>query len=173
MRIMKLAVAAFTLVLTSCTFHSSQLNTLRGLLSFKEPAQAQYLWRAQFGRTDVGVVALDREGLIVFAGSQGDAIAFDGWMIRSVVGLGLTSTLIINSDGQERLYQEGLGAAQVHSCSDWAYHNAPLAKWVQQCESEFYYKNEITLDDVGRIVKIDQVVSADGTRLILTKQQQE
>ena len=45
------------------------------------------LWLASMGNSGAVLHPYSSGGFIVFANQQGDAFAFDGWIIRSVIGL--------------------------------------------------------------------------------------
>ena len=158
-------IAWIMLGTAGCTFQSSQLDTLRALISPSDRGQ-EYAWIAQLGNAPRGVVVMKQGDLFIFANTEGDAIGFDGWIVRSVVGFGLVEPLVVRAGETDRLYSTKRETA-AHPCSPWM---RQANNWVQQCKADFSYQNRITLDQQGRIIEIDQVVSADGTRLLLKKQ---
>lgn len=155
-------------LLSACTFHSSQWDTLRSLYVSDPKLSGDFIWQARLGNQVRGVMAINQDNLIVFASEWGDAITFDGWTIRSVTGFDLDRTLQIKA--VDIGYQYGrAGRVVEHICSGWLPVTLPHEGWLQKCESEFSYQNVITLDKQGRIIKISQVLEPDGTRLTLTK----
>ena len=90
--------------------------------------------------------------LTVFANTDGDAIAFDGWTIRSVVGFGMQHPLsIIGRDGV-RIFTVAGHKTQTN-CEKW--YRAGLV-WSQRCSNGL---SEIVLDDEGNIQKITMAIS--------------
>jgi hypothetical protein len=85
--------------------------------------------------------------LIVFANTDGDAIAFDGWTIRSVVGFGLKEPLSVSGKEGVRTFTVADQKAQA-KCDDWSL--ADLI-WSQACSNG---PGEIVLDNEGNIQKI-------------------
>ena len=158
-------------LLAGCTFHSNQISTLRSM--FNQPEQANVQWRARYGNKVVPVVAINHEPFVVFANNDGVAIAFDGWHVRSVVGFGLSNPLAITFQDNDPRFSggtTGLGQGPVHRCEPWFFtESAGGGQWLQRCSAEFYYQNAVALDGDGRIIRIEQIVDASGTRLILEK----
>ena len=54
------------------------------------------IWLASVGGRGALLRPYLSGGLTVFANASGDAIAFDGWTIRSIMGFGLASPLSIS-----------------------------------------------------------------------------
>ena len=83
-------------------------------------------------------------GLIVFANSDGDAIAFDGWTVRSVIGFGLTAPLSVSGrDGKRTITIND----QVTStdCKPWRLEGLT---WYQVCTNG---NGKIVLNQHGEI----------------------
>ena len=86
------------LVLQGCTFSVPQFDAAvnfalaitAGESSAEEDAPA--VWLASVGEFGALLNPYTASGMIVFANTDGDAIAFDGWTIRSVVGFGLRTS---------------------------------------------------------------------------------
>jgi hypothetical protein len=95
--------------------------------------------------------------LVVFANTDGDAIAFDGWTIRSVVGFGLKEPLSISGKDGVRTFTVA-GQDTQTQCDEWR-----LAEliWSQTCSNG---PGEIVLDDQGNIQKITMPVF-DGSAI--------
>jgi hypothetical protein len=85
--------------------------------------------------------------LIVFANTDGDAIAFDGWTIRSVVGFGLQGPLSISGKNGLRTFIVD-GQQTVVNCDQWILTGL---NWRQTCSNG---PGEIVLDNEGNIQKI-------------------
>lgn len=158
--------ALLSLCLGGCTFSAPQLEGLVQI--FKPEIKSEYAWVAQVGREVSSVTAVGYDSSVIFASSEGGAIVFDGWRIRSVNGFGLASPLRIEvtDDGVEYVRSVSLVS---HACGPWQKRFGSRIDWVQVCEADFSYENRITLDSLDRIIEISQVVSADGTRVVLRK----
>lgn len=162
-----LILLGFVYSLSACTFHSSQLEILSKVYAV-EP-KTSYQWLARYGNDARGVVPVDKDGLIVFANGNGDAVAFDGWNIRSVTGFFIPRPLIMQWVDGVMQYKFG-SRITGHNCTRWYASEPPHEGWWQDCKADFSYRNVITLDSLGGIIEISQVVAPDGTRLTLTKQ---
>ena len=53
------------------------------------------------------VEVVEQDGFFVFVSGAGDAIAFDGWNIRSIIGFGSSDTRQIAVDGQQKQFRRG------------------------------------------------------------------
>ena len=123
------------ILITGCSVSIPQAESsykmLKGLISSDgSSSQIQHaVWLASVGDRGAVLRPYLSGGLTVFANTDGDAIAFDGWTIRSVVGFGLAVPLsIAGKDGNRTL----LAGEQVTSteCDPW--HLNGLV-WSQIC----------------------------------------
>ena len=163
-----LGAASLIGFLTGCSIQSSQLDT--ALSFFEREPKVQSGWTAQLGLVTLPVSPLEYDDeLLIFANDQGDEAAFDGWTIRGVVGFGLPGGLTVRLEGSDRRYSGG-GRRAVHKCTAWQKNPEDTSEWQQSCVAQFSYKNYITLNAQGLIIGINQVVGADGTRLVIRKQ---
>ena len=96
--------------------------------------------------------------LVVFANTDGDAIAFDGWTIRSVVGFGLKEPLSISGKDGFRTFTVA-GQKTQTQCDEWRLEELI---WSQTCSNG---PGEIVLDDEGNIQKITMPVF-DGSAIV-------
>ena len=165
LHVRRVSVAALIGLLAGCSLQSSQLDTALSLLDRAAPVNEG--WTAQLGRVTRPVLPEDYDGLLFFANDEGDAVSFDGWTLRAVVGFGLPKPLGVLVEGSDRRYFRG-GRSVTHPCTAWQ-KNDDTRQWQQNCVGQFSYKNYITLDTQDRIIGINQVVGANGTRLIISK----
>ena len=82
--------------------------------------------------------------LVVFANADGDAIAFDGWIIRSVVGFSLEHPLSISGKQGHRTFRLADQQTQTE-CDEWSLSGMI---WSQICANG---AGEIVLDGLGNI----------------------
>lgn len=149
---LKVMGGVLCLLLSGCTFSVPQAESaLRWAKSLTQeevvPADRQPLWLASVGESGALVKPYTVADFTVFANSDGDAIAFDGWIIRSVTGFGLKAPLSISGKEGERSFVSGQSVV-VARCGAWVWRQ-PV--WQQRCDQGW---SEIVLDDAGNIEKI-------------------
>lgn len=140
-------------LLAACTFSAPQFEVgVRFVKSIsmeerysEEPAQSK--WLASVGNQGAVVMPYSSEGLIVFANSNGDAIAFDGWIVRSIIGFDLESPVSISGKDGERRFAMG-GSEQVVNCDSWQFAEG---LWEQACDNG---PGSLSIDKDGNIQTI-------------------
>ena len=164
-----LASVLFFCGLASCTFSVPQAeNALRQIQSLvlEESSGKEVFWLASYEGQGAVLKPYAAEGYTVFANESGDAIAFDGWVVRSVLGFGLEQALSISDDGWVRSSQSGKERF-VAACSDW--QKDALAKgyqWRQICGINGH-ETVISIDETGSISSIKQAFGGDLGTLTL------
>ena len=154
----------FGAMVSGCTFSAPQFESTivlaRGIIasgevrSVEEPAT----WLASVDGTGAVLNPYVSNGLIVFANTDGDAIAFDGWTIRSVLGFGSKEPLSISGKDGVRAFTVAGQKTQTY-CDDW---NLAESIWSQTCSNG---SGEIVLDDEGNIQSITMPV-LDGSVIV-------
>ena len=98
----KLSAVTAVFLLEGCTFSAPQYDvavkfakTFTAGKSSSE-GEAPAVWLASVGGRGALLNPYTASGLIVFANTDGDAIAFDGWTVRSVSGFGLSAPISIS-----------------------------------------------------------------------------
>jgi hypothetical protein len=86
-------------------------------------------------------------GLTVFANADGDAIAFDGWTIRSITGFGLSRPVSVTGKDGTRVFVYA-GVQTTTDCEAWTRSGL---HWEQTCANG---AGQITLDETGNIQSI-------------------
>ena len=104
----------------------------------------QSVWLASVDNRGAVLRPYRSGGLTVFANSDGDAIAFDGWIIRSIVGFGLTDPLSISGKDGKRTFLTG-GVISSIECDPWDLNGLT---WNQMCATG---NGQIVLDQDGNI----------------------
>lgn len=154
-------------LLAACTFSAPQFESgVRFIDSIsmaerrsEEPAQSK--WLASVGDEGAVVMPYSSEGLIVFANADGDAIAFDGWLIMSIIGFGQQGVVsIADNQGDRRILVDGFEAQD--QCGQWLLIDT---YWIQEC---LHGEGQIELDEKGNIVRISQWVGSGIGRVTLT-----
>ena len=138
---------------TGCTFSAPQVESAwRVINGFatgteKDAASKQPIWLASVGDYGAVVKPYASGGFTVFANADGDAIAFDGWIVRSITGFGLKKPVSVTG-------REGPRSLAVNddilsaNCGSWEWQ-API--WQQDCDIG---RSKISLDAEGNIQEI-------------------
>ena len=137
------------LLLTGCSISVPQVESsyrfVRDLMSSEgvsSPQQA--VWLASVDDRGAVLRPYLSGGLTVFANTDGDAIAFDGWTIRSVVGFGLAFPLSISGKDGKRTFSDG-GRTTSTECDPW---HLSGSTWSQICANG---EGQIVLNQDGDI----------------------
>jgi hypothetical protein len=148
-----LAGASFGAMVSGCTFSAPQFDSAislveniissEGAMSIDGPAT----WFASVDGRGAVLNPYVSNDLIVFANTDGDAIAFDGWTIQSVVGFGLQNPLSISGKDGIRTFTVDRYQTMTN-CEPW---NLADLIWSQSCSNGL---GEIVLDDEGNIQRI-------------------
>ena len=141
------------LVLQGCTFSVPQFDAAvsfaktitEGEASSDKDAPA--VWLASVGERGVLLNPYTASGLIVFANAEGDAIAFDGWTVRSVSGFGLSVPISISGKEGLRKFTGPLGQYST-TCDPWVLKDLV---WTQSCGNG---DGVIELNEAGNIERI-------------------
>ena len=158
------ASALLGVMVSGCTFSAPQFESAillaQSIIAPDDPKSAEETatWFASVDGAGAVLNPYVSNDLIVFANTDGDAIAFDGWTIRSVVGFGLKEPLSISGKDGVRTFTVS-GQKTQTKCDDWG--RAELT-WSQTCSNGL---GEIVLDDEGNIQKITMPL-ADGSTIV-------
>ena len=130
--------------------------------------EREFLWTARLGEEGRLLRVHTEQGLFVFVSSEGDAIAFDGWQVRSFAGFGVPELVSFVGMGPEYQFVSGAVRSTV-SCGPWVSTLEPDGGliWSQACEG--IPSNTIMLNEAGAIVAITHVANVNGGQLMLEK----
>ena len=151
-------------VVSGCTFSAPQFESAivlaQGIIASDNSNSAgeTATWFASVDGTGAVLNPYVSNDLIVFANTDGDAIAFDGWTIRSVVGFGLKEPLSISGKDGVRTFTVSGQKTQTR-CDEW---RLTELIWSQTCSNG---PSEIVLDNEGNIQKITMPVF-DGSAIV-------
>jgi len=118
-----------------CTLSVPQADSVIGFVKSITPFESEVtnegpaVWLASVGEQGAILNPYKTSGLVVFANADGDAIAFDGWTLRSITGFGFSSSLSIFG-------KEGLRTFSDHkvefstTCDGWVLNELT---WTQSC----------------------------------------
>ena len=128
-------------------------------------------WSARVGDEGRLVEVVEQGGFFVFFSSAGDAIAFDGWDIRSIIGFGRGDARQIIVDYDQKQFRSARGMSS-RRCEAWrldAFASpADSKRWVQKCDDQVRV-NSIVVDSAGAISEISQAIDVNGTRAVLKR----
>jgi hypothetical protein len=142
-----------------CTLSVPQADLVIGFVESITPfesevaAEGPAVWLASVGQQGATLNPYKTSGLIVFANADGDAIAFDGWTVRSITGFGFSSPLSIFG-------KEGLRTFSNHkvefstTCEGWVLSELT---WTQSCGNG---PGRIQLNEVGDIEQISMFLGS-------------
>ena len=139
-------------MLSSCTFSVPQAESaLRWVKSLSQdqeddPKKAP-IWLASVGESGAVLKPYTTGEFIVFANTDGDAITFDGWIVRSITGFGLKEPLSVSGKEGRRSFASGQSVLELR-CGSWVWREPT---WKQRCDQG---ASEILLDERGNIQKI-------------------
>ena len=142
---------------TGCNFSAPQVESAwRVINGFatgteKDTVSEQPIWLASVGDYGAVVKPYASGGFTVFANADGDAIAFDGWIVRSITGFGLEKPLSMTGKEGVRSFVIGDEVSSAN-CGSWEWR-APV--WRQDCDIG---RSTISLDAQGNIQKISMSV---------------
>jgi len=109
--------------------------------------EAPAVWLASVGERGALLNPYTASGLTVFANADGDAIAFDGWTVRSVSGFSLSAPVSISGKDGLRKFSGPLGQYST-TCDPWILEGLV---WTQSCGNG---DGVIELNDAGNIERI-------------------
>lgn len=172
-----LTVVLSLAVISGCAVRFPQVEALSNLVEAEfaqrgitTDAPPDTRWAASYNGEGRLMTPYVEGDLTVFVSKEGDAIAFDGWVIRSLGGFGETAIASVVDTEQYRVYRAGgQVVAREPLCEAWgrASIEGEGREWRQECGSNG--PNLITLNKEGLIVGIEQVVNAEGMRVSLRK----
>ena len=141
------------LVLPGCTFSAPQydaaVNFAKTITSGESSSEedAPAMWLASVGERGALLNPYTASGLIVFANTDGDAIAFDGWTVRSVSGFALSVPISISGKEGLRNFAGPFGQYST-TCDPWVLEGLV---WNQSCGNG---DGVIELNEAGNIERI-------------------
>lgn len=135
------------------------LNQIQQWTGPQEEAR-QAVWLASFDGQGAVLIPYVVDGYTVFANETGDAIAFDGWVVRSVLGFGIQGTLTVSDIGWDRT-SESSTAGFTAACTEWQREDLRKGyQWRQICGINGH-EIVIDIDDTGNIVRVRQAFGGE------------
>ena len=140
-------------ILQGCTFSVPQFDAAANFAKTitagesSSEGEAPAVWLASVGGRGALLNPYTASGLIVFANTDGDAIAFDGWTVRSVSGFGLSAPISISGKDGLRDFAGPFGKYST-TCDPWVLEGLI---WTQSCGNG---DGLIELNDAGNIERI-------------------
>lgn len=140
-------------LMVACTFSAPQLESgVRFIQTVtasgsSSTGETQIRWLASVGTEGAVLKPYATQSLIVFASADGDAISFDGWIIRSITGFGLVAPIsILGKEGERTFIVRGSKSSA--ECGPWQLSDRV---WSQVCDNG---DGSIIIDEDGNIESI-------------------
>lgn len=156
---LKIFILVMCVCSVGCTVSAPQLERISRIFNirdFNEPA-AQVepnIWIASANNQGAILRPYTSGTLIVFANEEGNAISFDGWVARSIVGFGFESPVKIAPTKDALKIETGRYDFTI-SCGAWIKHDH---EWQRRCESG---QSRVVLDSLGNITRIETDLGVD------------
>jgi len=162
------AVAAFSG--SGCSFHSTQYEFVKSLVSKKENSGPKKNWVIEWNGLRTPVYAVNGSGYVLFVDGLGVQLKYQDAQITDAKGLLPTEpeqeivvTVTLFDEGVTLGYRfVGEAIEEVHSCSLWrqptenALNEANTSFWVQNCSYEkFQYQNRRWLNELGKLERVE------------------
>ena len=163
------------LILSGCNVTFPQLDSAVSRVmselakQSESPPPEDIRWVASFNGEGRIMTAYVENGLTVFVSDENDAVAFDGWLIRSIGGFGKGSIIRVQDSKRRRIVTDGKRTSNT-LCDQWIKSRALDGNtvWSQSCANQSS-ENRIVLNAEGLIVEIHQVVSDVSGQIALRK----
>ena len=151
------------LVLPACTFSAPQFEAFGRqvrVLVTSEKKTEEVVWLASLNGQGAVLKPYVSEGYTVFANESGDAVAFDGWVVRSVLGFGREHALRVADTGWVRSSQSH-NVRFAATCSAWQKEASDEGyQWRQICGINGH-EIVIDIDNTGNIVRVRQAFGGE------------
>ena len=171
-----LAVALLSVV--GCSFHSTQYEFVKSLVSKKEESGPKKNWVIEWSELRTPVYAVNGPGYALFVDEFGVQLKYQDSQITDVEGLlsreiAVAVTPLV--DGVKLGYRFlGESMEEVHSCSLWlastesSNKDANTSTWVQNCSYlNFKYQNRKWLNELGQLVRLEFLLMRGYPRAII------
>ena len=163
-----------SLILSGCNvtfpqFDSAVSRVKSELAKQSESPPEDIRWIASFNGEGRIMTAYVENGLTVFVSDDNDAVAFDGWLVRSVGGFGKESIVKVREARQGRLVNDGKRISHT-LCDQWIKSVAADGNtvWSQSCVNQ-RSDNRLVLNAEGLIIEIHQAISDVSGGIVLRK----
>ena len=170
------AVLVVSMLLSGCNFTFPQVNGIvdwykSEIVETSSEAEDEIRWTASInnqGRVMTAYFDPEAQLTIFISDGNGDAIAFDGWVVRSLLGFGFNDAISVIDRGTLRTFKSG-GSSQRTDCAAWQKSiQSGTTIWRQSCSSTAR-DNVLKVNPIGEIIFIEQEMTGSGGKLILKK----
>ena len=157
---MKVLMIFLTVIVSSCTFHSSQYDFFKkNLIKSEDNLIPQMNWNLNWMGKDISLYAINYYGDIIFANNEIN-IVFNGEYIYKTTGLlNESSELTISYDKNEYKYHINDVSFYKHNCDNWISKNEENRRvLIQDChynETINKHSNKILYNEENLIVAIE------------------
>ncbi len=161
--IRKYSICIITLVVISnCSFHSSQYELVKGLFTSNDIKRPQPNWITEWAALNIDIFAINHEGQIFFASYDDHLIQFKGNQVINVQGFfGDDAIVKIDLNDYRLRYTYNNKLIGVHKCYPWNDSSSLEAKIKikeQICfdqQADYNYKNRIYTNTEDQIIALE------------------
>jgi hypothetical protein len=153
------------LLVSSCSFHSSQLDSVQRIFSNEEDSLKDVAWSARWNRKEFVLYAVNSVDETIFAFNKQVYVHFNGWNITKTTGvLPYTGSVSIEQEGPQTVFYLNGRLLARHQCSEWKEElvangettgSGRATTFFQDCESRENYKNRIDVNSNGVITRLE------------------
>lgn len=153
-----------------CSFHSTQYEFVKGLVS-KEESGPTKNWLIEWNGLRTPVYAVNLSGFVVFADEFDVQVKFEDSQITYVKGIlpaGEDKELVVSVEQRDEkialIYRiTGEFTQEEHLCSQWQRSpegdSAGIYSWVQNCSyNDSTYQNRRWLNDLGQVTRLEMLM---------------
>jgi hypothetical protein len=174
LRLLRATLLAFAVVsFAGCSFHSTQYEFVKSLVSKKEDSGPKKNWIIEWNGLRTPVYAVNGPGYVLFVDEFGVQLKYQDAQITDVKGLlpkkqgqEIAVTVTPFDDGVTLGYRFfGESVQEVHSCSLWrqptenSSKEANRSMWIQNCSYlNFKYRNRRWLNEMGQLVRLEYLL---------------
>lgn len=170
----RLRIAWFLCFLAGCQINVPQFDSAKALAgqltdnSKDISGPTTQRWTARLGDQGRLMTLYRQDGFWVFVSEEGDAVAFDGWQIRSLIGFKIGKKQLLGPEYNISIRQEG-ARRETATCDPWlrTLDNAGTTLWTQFCEG--VGTNSIGIGANGDLISITHLTSTRGDFIELHK----
>jgi hypothetical protein len=173
LRLLGLFLAVAAISTSGCSFHSTQYEFVKSLVSNKESTGPKKNWIIEWNGLRTPVYAVNGVGSVFFVDEFGVQLNYQGSQITGVEGLlpsgeskRIAVAVTLLGDGVKLGYRSlGESTREVHSCSLWVptaenNNNEPkVSMWAQNCSYlNFKYQNRRWVNEMGQLVRLEYLL---------------
>jgi hypothetical protein len=148
--------------ISSCSFQSTQIEYLKGILSNLEKNKPVMNWELMWIENEIDLYAVNINEKILFTNGRNIRLLFDGWQLSSIDGVLTDDQTIKISNNNNRLqYLVNERVLTTDICDDWLEikndkdNTSYFKQSCIQANTDYFYENIIMLNSNNNIVSLE------------------